>query len=78
MNNLRVVRRGAADEGRSGRLALAVCGALAVAGIASAQTVPFESGQRARIGSGLGQTSLPKGGTFEPRVEAAMQYAGLI
>ena len=43
-------------------------------GVATAQTLPFQSTQRGRIGTGLGQVELPKGGVFEPRVEAAVQY----
>ena len=43
-----------------------------------AQTVPYESGQRGRYGSGLGQTDLPSGGTFEPRIDAAIQYVANI
>ena len=55
---------------------LAVVGALAFAGQAAAQTVPYQSAQRASIGSGLGQSDLPQGGVFEPRIEAALEYAG--
>jgi len=49
--------------------------ALAMTGVAVAQTVPYQSGQRAAIGSGLGQTALPSGGVFQPRIEAALQYS---
>jgi uncharacterized protein, PEP-CTERM system associated len=39
---------------------------------------PYQSSQRGAIGTGLGQTNLPKGGVFEPRVEAALQYVSNI
>jgi uncharacterized protein (PEP-CTERM system associated) len=53
----------------------AICAALSAAGLVNAQTVPYQSSQRAMIGAGIGQTALPRGGTFEPRLEAAIQYA---
>ena len=40
-----------------------------------AQTTPFQSDARARFGTGFGREELPRGGYFEPRVEAAVQYA---
>jgi hypothetical protein len=43
-------------------------------GIAGAQTTPHQALQRTNIGTGLGQTELPSGGVFEPRVDAAIQY----
>lgn len=51
---------------------------LATFGTAAAQTVPHQSSQRVGIGGGLGQTDLPRGGVFEPRLEAALQYAANI
>jgi len=49
---------------------------------ASAQAVtstsPYQSSQRGEIGTGVGQGSLPKGGVFVPRVEAAIQYVSNI
>ncbi len=57
--------------GRTGVIATTVLGAISVA---AAQTAPYQSSHRGRIGSGLGQTELPAGGLFEPRVEAAAQF----
>jgi hypothetical protein len=53
---------------------LVAIAAVGVSAVAAGQTVPNQSLQRGRIGTGLGQTQLPKGGTFEPRVETAVQY----
>ena len=47
-------------------------------GTVTAQTQPYQSTQRSIIGTGLGQTELPRGGVFEPRVEVAVQYAANI
>jgi hypothetical protein len=43
-----------------------------------AQTAPHQSTQRSLHGGGLGQTELPQGGQFEPRIEAALQYVSNI
>lgn len=59
-------------------LPAAIAALLAMAGTAAAQTVPFQAPQRWQIGSGVGQADLPKGGVFEPRIEAAVQYVGNI
>ena len=56
---------------------IAVC-ALAAVGTTTAQTVPYQSAQRAGAGLVLGRSELPRGGVFEPRVEAAVQYAANI
>ena len=49
---------------------------LAVAAVpAMAQTVPYQSSQRSEYGAVLTIESVPKGGTFLPRVDAAVQYA---
>lgn len=40
----------------------------------AAPTVPHQSTHRAGVGSGLGQSALPSGNVFEPRIEAAAQY----
>lgn len=60
------------------RLALAVMAALGATSAGAVPVVPFQAPQRSTIGSGLGQTALPKGGVFQPRVEAAVQYAANI
>ena len=36
--------------------------------------MPYQSSYRGAYGSGLGQSTLPQGSEFEPRVEAAVQY----
>lgn len=72
MNSARIRR-----PGRS-TLPLTAAGlivALAAAGNAAAQTVPYQASQRGSFGSGLGQTALPSGGVFQPRVEAGLQYS---
>lgn len=56
------------------RITVAVAAVLAGAA-AQAQTIPHQSPARSSVGAGLGQTELPKGGRFEPRIEAALQYA---
>lgn len=66
------------NKTRSRALALAVMTVLTTPGLAHAQTIPHQSGQRGNIGTGLGQSSLPSGGVFEPRVEAAVQYVSNI
>lgn len=43
--------------------------------LSSAQTLPFQSERRGEYGSGPGQTDLPQGGRFLPRIEASVQYA---
>jgi uncharacterized protein (PEP-CTERM system associated) len=49
---------------------------LAVAAVpAMAQTVPYQSSQRSQYGNVLSDGTLPKGGTFLFRVDAAVQYA---
>jgi hypothetical protein len=65
------------------RSSILVSSAVAVAlgltaGVVPAQTSPYQSSQRNDFGSGLGQEQLPKGGSFQPRVEAAAQYANNI
>jgi hypothetical protein len=62
------------------RVAIAATVALTSASIAQnvpyhAQNVPYQSSQRTAYGEGLGQVELPPGLLFEPRVEAAVQYA---
>lgn len=57
------------------RVAVTVALAQAVAGALQAQAIPYQSSSRGLVGSGFGQTALPQGGVFEPRVEAAVQYA---
>lgn len=47
---------------------------LGSAGVAIAQTTPHQAPQRTNIGSGIGQSELPAGGVFEPRVDMAVQY----
>lgn len=49
--------------------------AVAAAPVAVAQTVPYQSSQRSKYGAVLSSETLPKGGTFLPRVDAAVQYA---
>jgi len=56
------------------RITLAVLAALAASAGAAAQTVPYQSALRSATGTGIGQGELPKGGQFEPRVDAAIQY----
>ena len=63
---------------RSVTLALAVVGAFASAVPSFAQNAPYQASQRQDYGSALGQSDLPKGGRFEPRIEAAVQYANNI
>lgn len=53
---------------------LVMAATLTSAGTSVAQTIPFQSTQRAGIGSGLGQSSLPSGNFIEPRIEATVQY----
>lgn len=55
--------------------AMMAAAVLEILGAATAQTVPYQSSQRRTVGTGLGQVELPQGGFFEPRVEAAVQYA---
>ena len=74
MTNTSMAETHPARERRSRAVTAAVLVAIVGATNATAQTVPNQSMQRARVGTGLGQTELPKGGTFEPRVEAAVQY----
>jgi len=59
-------------------LMLAVAACLAASASSHAQTVPHQSSQRASIGSGIGQSETPRGAFFEPRLEAAAQYANNI
>jgi len=59
----------------SRRVILWMVAILVVAGQAAAQTTPYQSSQRGAIGTGIGQTDLPDGGVFQPRIEAAVQYA---
>jgi hypothetical protein len=77
-------RRSSARAASGSAVAVAVCAALAAPATAGAQTtsgrdsgriVPYQASQRHEIGSGLGQSDLPRGGVFQPRVEAAVQYA---
>ena len=49
--------------------------AIALTTPASAQNVPHQSRYRTTVGEGVGQQELPRGSIFEPRVEAAIQYA---
>jgi hypothetical protein len=65
-------------EERSMRLTLAVIGVLAGSSASFAQNAPYQAAQRGAYGSGLGQSELPKGGRFEPRIEAAAQYVNNI
>jgi hypothetical protein len=60
-------------------IALAV-GAALFSGAAAAQvaTTPYQSMLRESIGEGPGEESLPRGGVFQPRVEAAIQYVNNI
>jgi len=46
-----------------------------MAGGASAQDIPYQSQQRATVGTGFGQVDARRGLVFEPRLEAAVQYA---
>jgi hypothetical protein len=64
-----------ADAERLVRPSVAIAIALTLTDPVAAQNVPYQSGQRAAIGSGVGQHELPRGSTLEPRVEAAIQYA---
>ena len=57
------------------RLAGAASLVLVVPGPLHAQSVPYQSPSRGQVGSGFGQSALPQGGVFEPRIEAAVQYA---
>jgi len=65
-------------DARSMRLQLAIAAVLAVssADVAVAQSMdtPYQSSSRATYGDGLGQSALPKGGRFEPRVDTTLQY----
>jgi hypothetical protein len=63
------------DHGRFAKHLVAASIALALATPASAQNVPHQSRYRTTVGEGVGQEELPRGKTFEPRVEAAIQYA---
>ena len=58
---------------RSVPLTLAVSATLACATTALAQNAPYQASQRQAYGSAIGQSDLPKGGRFEPRIEAAAQ-----
>ena len=49
--------------------------AIALTTPAAAENVPHQSRYRTTVGEGVGQEDLPRGTTFEPRVEAAIQYA---
>jgi hypothetical protein len=66
-----------AARGQPGSLLLGLVfvGALTAAGQAGAQTLPYQSRERATVGTGLGQVDPPHGVFFEPRIEAAVQYA---
>lgn len=59
--------------------ALGLAGAISLvfagAGTVHAQSTPYQSSTRGQVGSGFGQSGLPQGGVFEPRIEAAIQYA---
>lgn len=59
-------------------IAVAVAVALSFAGNASAQNIPYQAPQRFTTGTGVGQQPLQRGLVFEPRVEAAIQYASNI
>ncbi len=73
------VREGAAaSTAPSHLLLLAVAACLAAPASGHAQTTPHQSAQRASIGSGIGQSEMPRGAVFEPRLEAAAQYANNI
>jgi hypothetical protein len=65
-------------QARSLTLALAMVCAFASPGRGFAQNTPYQASQRQDFGSALGQNDLPKGGRFEPRIEAAAQYANNI
>jgi hypothetical protein len=58
------------------KITLVVLAALAASASSLAQTVPFQSTLRSTTGSGIGQSPLPTGSQFDPRVEAAIQYVG--
>lgn len=53
-------------------LSLAVAATLGAS--AGAQTIPYQSANRDRIGRGPAQSNLPRGGVFEPRLELAANY----
>lgn len=75
MNNRKPARQRRPGNAAFFSTATASILALAMAGAAQAQTIPYQSGQRATIGSGLGQTALPGGAVFQPRIEAGIQYS---
>jgi len=49
-----------------------------LSGVAAAQSAPYQSQQRALVGTGFGQVDGPRGAYIEPRIEAALQYANNI
>jgi hypothetical protein len=63
---------------RSVPLALAFVATLGSAATSYGQNAPYKASQRQNYGSAIGQSDLPKGGRFEPRIEAAAQYANNI
>jgi hypothetical protein len=67
-----------ACRAKSAAMTLGVLATLAPFAEANSQTAPYQSLQRGAYGSGLGQTELPKGSRFEPRIELAAQYANNI
>ena len=75
MNSKNHVGRRVPPESASLAVLFGVLGALAMGDRTEAQTAPYQYSGRGSIGSGLGQSGLPQGGVFQPRVEAAVQYA---
>lgn len=75
MNHSKLAARRRPGNAALASMAAGAVAVLAMAGEAVAQTVPYQSGQRAAIGSGLGQSALPRGGVFQPRIEGAIQYS---
>ncbi len=72
MGALRAVPRG---------VLAAACAAALLPGLAAAQVAPnnpYQSQQRALVGTGFGQVDAPRGAYLEPRLEAATQYASNI
>ena len=78
MNQNRLARFVPVIPARHRRLSFAALIALAACSPAIGQTIPHQAAQRGAIGTGLGQAELPKGTVFEPRIEAALQYAANI
>ena len=75
MNHRTTAGRPAGRRDRTRGVATALAALLALPAAVFAQTTPYQSPQRAMVGTGFGQVDAPRGGYVEPRLEVAAQYA---